>query len=708
MIKTRKIGIKILTILLLFIVINCNTSFAKILEIDWSKLEFYIPEVEEQLQEIKDGVYTVACAKDNNYVLDIAWNSLDWGGNLQICKRNGGSNQKFYISYEGEGYYKIANVSSALIIDVEESKKENGANIRQWEDNGADAQRFKIIKNDDGTYNFIAKCSDKALDVNGGIFEEGTNIQQWEYINSDAQKFNLEETEFLPEGIVSIKKATNYDISLDIDNTTPEEGEQLQIWQENGSLAQRFGIHRVGENEVRIRTVASGGWLTAKGSKVVQSGNSKTPVSNANTWEVNWNSGIILKNKENDLYLDIKGDSEKNGTKVQVSEKTENQTSQRFLVNKEHFIEDGWYEITSALGTTLDLDHASSDWGANILTWEKNDQNNQKFNIKYTDEGYLIYSMYGLPIEVKDGKEHNGANVQQWEENGDLCQKWWPKLLDGGYIGFKNAKTGKYLDVADASAELGANVQQWEENGSKAQMWKLTPTEFTSGWFSQNGVMYCADPVTGELVKNCTRVDPMMTDPSQYGSIYDFDSEGRATWHLPTEADITTGIGPSAPIPTLTGDRRQRVIQLALSRLGCPYQSGRAPTGFVCDGLTAWSYTTALGDWFYTGAGSREDLQDASWQWEKIETRNGIKYDQSQLKAGDLVFFGNPQLTYGPGMIDYNGEAYHAGIYYKDDIMINSRGEGGVGFYSVSGYYMGWLGGGSPYEAETSKCEIPH
>ena len=703
MIKNRKILLKILIIILLGIVINCNKSFAKILEIDWNKIEFYIPEVEEQLQEIKDGVYTVACAKDNNYVLDIAWNSLDWGGNLQICKRNGGSNQKFYISYEGEGYYKIANVSSALIIDVEESKKENGTNIRQWEDNGADAQRFKIIKNDDGTYNFIAKCSDKALDVNGGIFEEGTNIQQWEYINSDAQKFNLEETEFLPEGIVSIKKATNYDISLDIDNTTPEEGEQLQIWQENGSLAQRFGIHRVGENEVRIRTVASGGWLTAKGSKVVQSGNSKTPVSNANTWEVSWNSGIILKNKENDLYLDIKGDSEKNGTKVQVSEKTENQTSQRFLVNKEHFIEDGWYEITSALGTTLDLDHAGSDWGANILTWEKNDQNNQKFNIKYTDEGYLIYSMYGLPIEVKDGKEHNGANVQQWEENGDLCQKWWPKLLDGGYIGFKNAKTGKYLDVADASAELGANVQQWEENGSKAQMWKLTPTEFTSGWFSQNGVMYCADPVTGELVKNCTRVDPMMTDPSQYGSIYDFDSEGRATWHLPTEADITTGIGPSAPIPQLVGDQRQRTLQLALSRIGCPYKLLEAPTGFVCDGLTAWCITNATGIKFKDT--NRLDDQDMSWQHKYIREHNGLKTDISQLKAGDIMFWGDSgrienHATYG---------ARHISIYYHDGIMIHAADpthgvcEGRV--QDEINAFGDLIDFGSPY-TDTSKCEI--
>ena len=701
--KKRKILFKILIILMLVIVINCNVSFAKILEIDWNKLEFYIPDVVEKTQEIKDGVYTIACAKDNNYVLDIAWNSLDWGGNLQICNRNGGSNQKFYISYEGEGYYKIASVNSALILDVENGAEENGTNIRQWEDNGADAQRFKVVKNDDGTYNFIAKCSDKALDVNGGIFEEGINVQQWEYINSDAQKFNLEETEFLPEGIVSIKKATNYDISLDINNTTSEEGEQLQIWQENGSLAQRFGIHRVGENEVRIRTVASGGWLTAKGSKVVQSGNSKTPVSNANTWEVSWNSGIILKNKENDLYLDIKGDSEKNGTKVQVSEKTENQTSQRFLVNKEHFIEDGWYEITSALGTTLDLDHAGSDWGANILTWEKNDQNNQKFNIKYTDEGYLIYSMYGLPIEVKDGKEHNGANVQQWEENGDLCQKWWPKLLDGGYISFKNAKTGKYLDVADASAELGANVQQWEENTSKAQMWKLTPTEFTSGWFSQNGAMYCVDPITGELVKNCTRVDPMMTDPAQFGSIYDFDSEGRATWHLPTVDDLPGGTGPSAPIPQLVGDQRQRTLQLALSRIGCPYKLLEAPTGFVCDGLTAWCITNATGIKFKDT--NRLDDQDMSWQHKYIREHNGLKTDISQLKAGDIIFWGDPALienhaTYG---------ARHISIYYHDGIMIHAADEAhGVCEGRVQDEINAFgdlIDFGSPY-IDTSKCEI--
>ena len=103
-----------------------------------------------------------------------------------------------------------------------------------------------------------------------------------------------------------------------------------------------------------------------------------------------------------------------------------------------------------------------------------------------------------------------------------------------------------YGYVKDGTCGSCANYT-YEGNNSKAQLWKLTTTSFNAGWFSENGAMYCYDPQTGELVKNCTRVDPMMTDPSQYGSIYDFDSEGRATWHLPTVADLPGGTGPSAP-----------------------------------------------------------------------------------------------------------------------------------------------------------------
>ena len=701
--KNKRIFITILILLFIFILFRDIDVYAANSD-NTEEIKIYMSRV------VKDGVYYITCSQDTNYVLDIEEDSLENGANLDIWTKKDSANQKFYIEYDGGGYYKIYNVNSAKVIDVDSASEESGANVQQYESNNSSAQRWKIRKNIDGTYNFIAECSGKALDVEDAQYKDGTNISQYTYTNAYNQRFKLESTELLNEGIVSIRKVDNHNVVLDIPYGSAEEGQSVEIFEKNETLAQKFELQRVGENEVRIRTAASGGWLKEESSKeganVIQSGNSETKPTDADTWKVEWNEGIVLVNKESGLCLTVKDNSSENNAEVIVMPK-DGSDSQSFLVTEEDLIKEGWYEIESKLGKMMDLSNSGSDLGTNIDLYEKNNQNNQKFKIVKQSDGYVIYTMHNLALDVEDASMEDGANIRQWEDNGALCQRWIPEIKDGGYISFKNANSGKYINVENGSTENGANIEQYTGNDSDSQLWKLTETTFVTGWVSRDGQWYCYDPQTGQLVTNCTRVDPMMTDPAQYGSLYDFDSEGRATWHLPVVEDLPGGTGPDAPLPTLTGDRRQRVLQLALSRLGCPYEAGNAPTGFVCDGLTAWSYTTALGDWFNTGPGSREDLQDASWQWDKIKNRNGIKYDRSQLRSGDLVFFGNPQLTQGPGMIDFDGEEYHAGIYYKDDIMINAR-SGGVDLYSVSGYYMDWLGGGSPYEAETSRVEIPN
>ena len=506
-------SISLLILIVLLIIINCESSFAKILTINLDELEFYIPD--NVTQELEDGVYIISCAGNSNFVFDIYNNSLVEDGNLIIWTRNGGANQKFYISYEGDGYYKISSVNSALVLDVESGSKENGTNIRQWEDNSSNAQRWKINKNSDGTYTFVAQCSGKALDVDGAIFENGRNVQQYDSNNTNAQKFNLEKTDIINEGIVSIRKVDSVDMVVDVKDNSSKDGEKIQLYGKNGSLAQRFEIYKIKNDEVRIRTMSSGGWLTEEGkeagSSVIQEGDSSTPVSDANTWKVEWNNGIVFKNKESGLYLDVEGNKTDNATKIKVNKKNNNQISQRFLVVKEDLL-GGWYEIESALGTFVDLDNSGSDWGTNIHMWERNGQNNQKFKFTKSGDGYLITTMYGLAFDVENGSMENFANVRQWEDNGATCQRWKAEILDDGYIRFMNCNSGKYLDVANGSAEPGANVQQYEGNNSKAQLWKLTTTSFNAGWFSENGAMYCYDPQTGELVKNCTRVDPMMTD----------------------------------------------------------------------------------------------------------------------------------------------------------------------------------------------------
>ena len=493
MIRSGKIGIKIIVILLLFILINCNTSFAKILGVDWSKLKFYISEeIEQELgQEIEDGAYVISCSGNTNFVLDVAGPSTDNGAKLNIWQRTEAPNQKFYITYEGEGYYKIASINSAKMLDVANASTESSVQIQQYENNDTEAQRFKIVKNEDGTYSFIAKCSGMALDVYGAIFENGGKVQQYEINDTDAQKFNLEKTELINAnvngGVISIKTAKNPNMQMDMMNCSEEEGNKVHLWQTAATLAQRFEMYRVGENEIRIRTAASGGWLRGssnkEGADVVQIGDSKTEASESDIWKVEWDEGIILVNKETGLALTVNGDINTNGTEIKLENKV-NDDTQRLLINTEYLIPTGYYTIQSKYGTMLDF--PNNNQGTHLQTWTETGTSRQIFEISYTSEGYKIKSpVSGYVLDVYDGSMDNAAIVQMEIDAGTKSQRWNAEIIDGGYVTFRNVNSGLMLNVHLFNSEPGAVINQGLEDHSDAQKWKIIPTtmdEFKTAW----------------------------------------------------------------------------------------------------------------------------------------------------------------------------------------------------------------------------------
>ena len=461
-------------ILVFFLIFLCIVkTYASYSEVQFGKI--YMSRV------VEDGVYFISSYQDSNCVFDIKDASLDDGASLQLWTKNNNKNQKFYIEYVGNGYYKINNVQSAKVLDVPDASKDIGTKIQQYGSNDTSAQRWKIRKNIDGTYNFISECSGLALDVENGIMQEGTNIQQYTYTNTFSQRFKLEKTEFIEEGITEIRKADNKDLSIDILNGSAEEGTEAQLFGNNGSLAQKFEIQIVGENEIRIRTGASGGWLKEEskdnGAKVVQSGNSSTEPSNSDTWKVEWNNGIVLVNKESNLCMTIENNSNEEGAKIIVAPK-DGTSAQSFILIKKDLLKDGVYEIQSALGKFVDLDNSGADWGTNIHTWDRTNQNGQKFRLVKKENGYVIYTMHNLAFDVQDGSLEDGANIRQWEDNNSDCQRWIPEIRDGGYIAFKNLNSGKYMDIENESSETGANILQNAKSDSKSQSWKLLETQY--------------------------------------------------------------------------------------------------------------------------------------------------------------------------------------------------------------------------------------
>ena len=199
-------------------------------------------------------------------------------------------------------------------------------------------------------------------------------------------------------------------------------------------------MHRVGENEIRIRTAASGGFLkgsnSEKGADLVQIGNSTTGASDSDTWRVEWDEGIILVNKETGLVLTVSGDINTNGTEIKLMDRA-NDDTQRLLINTEYLIPNGLYCIQSKYGTMLDV--KENYQGTPLQTWNSTGTSRQIFRIECLSDGYKItQETTGYVVDVQSGSMLNAATLQIERDAGTKSQRWTPQLQDGGYITFKN------------------------------------------------------------------------------------------------------------------------------------------------------------------------------------------------------------------------------------------------------------------------------
>ena len=340
---------------------------------------------------------------------------------------------------------------------------------------------------------------------------------------------------------------------------------------------------------------------------------------------------------------------------------------------------------------TIMPEEGATDYSTAITTWWKGGQKQYGETIRNGHWVYFDKDNDGIMARNKDVFLPTADDPDRWVRYGD----------DGAMI------KGEYA--------VGDNWYHFdEETGAMTKGWYTLPPNDVFNYERK----VCYDPTTGVMIKGVTRIDPTMTDPAQYGSLYDFDAtSGNATWHLPVAEDLTGGKYPDSPTGGYQGDRRQRVLYAALSRLGAPYELNNIPNGFVCDGLTAWAYTQGTGEtWDNLDMGSTigtGDIGPADYEWDLIKNRNGIKTNLADFQPGDLIFWGTDDtLTRYPGALGEAGwPGYHAAIYYHDGLMIHSATStgGGVHVYSAADYPMyNWLGGGSPYIAETSKVALPN
>ena len=219
---------------------------------------------------IEEGYYIIHTAVDESYVLDIYGGYYASGTNVQLYKGNGSGAQIFKVTPLGNGIYTIINAKSGCSLDVYGGGTKAGTNVWQYKANGSEAQKWKIVK--DSSENIkIFTClggGTLCLDLAGGITSNTRNIQIYTDNGTKAQNFVFEETEYdtsVSAGTYVIRTAVNGDKCLDIAGGSSADFANLQIYQYNGSNAQKFVLTDIGSGQYMISCVGSGKALDVYG-----------------------------------------------------------------------------------------------------------------------------------------------------------------------------------------------------------------------------------------------------------------------------------------------------------------------------------------------------------------------------------------------------------------------------------------------------------
>ena len=278
------------------------------------------------VEEAEEGLYTVKSALTDMRAIDISGGAVyaSNGTNVQLWNNNYTGAQRWDVKEVGDGYYMVTNLQSGKAIDVLAGRTENGANVQVWNRNNSCAQKWKILKNSDGTYTFISACSNKVVDVAGGKTSNGVNIQIYDANNTKAQKWDLKKADIVESSEYKIASALPGNKVLDITGNWSGNGANIQVYDFNGTNAQRWKITYDDKTDYYTITnpatgksldVAGAGWLD--GANVQTWGYNGTCAQKWGILRIS-NDRYIITSACSNMVLDVLNAGTRNGTNVQM------------------------------------------------------------------------------------------------------------------------------------------------------------------------------------------------------------------------------------------------------------------------------------------------------------------------------------------------------------------------------------------------------
>lgn len=127
----------------------------------------------------------------------------------------------------------IKNLYTGQYIDVAGGNATNGTNIQQYTYNGTDSQRWYLKNNGDNTCSFYSRLGNDgsyrySMDISDGKDQNGANVQLWEINGTNAQRFKLMPCQFGTYAIFT--ENSNYKKAIVLSGPTLNSGGNIELY----------------------------------------------------------------------------------------------------------------------------------------------------------------------------------------------------------------------------------------------------------------------------------------------------------------------------------------------------------------------------------------------------------------------------------------------------------------------------------------------
>ena len=368
-------------------------------------------------------------------------------------------NFKIYKDTFKAGTYMASSaLKSNFVMDVADGSTGAGAGIQLYSSNGTDAQRFKIQKTGDGYYTIQNSKSDLYLTLytTWADLKNGQQVTQRSYTGGMSQKWCMEQNN---DGTYTVVSAMDSCMALDVANGKAFNCAIVQVWETNGTAAQRWSFSSAKTARQRLDALAA----SSKGAVA------------AGTYEVR--SAV-----RSSAVFDAANGYTSNGTAVQVYA-SNGTDAQRWTVEVGS---DGYLTIKSAKsGLALDVTDGKAYSGARLQLWQANGTRAQKWVAVRDGNGVKLVSALDedLVVDLPSASARNGNVLQLYSANGTAAQRWtFDAVAKGGaaktvsypyslsYIANLNQVSANTLDPKAVSTSSNAYYQFMDCRGYTGQV----------------------------------------------------------------------------------------------------------------------------------------------------------------------------------------------------------------------------------------------